>query len=72
MLAPKKVKFRKMMKGRMTGKAYRGSQITLGEFGLKALESAVDWFTFSNLDFGHVLVSLLSVAGCVWKMKGDD
>ncbi len=39
MLAPKKVKFRKMMKGRIRGKAYRGSEVTLGEFGLKALES---------------------------------
>ncbi len=38
MLAPKKVKFRKMQKGRMRGKAYRGGQITLGEYGLKALE----------------------------------
>ena len=38
MLAPKKVKFRKMQKGRMRGKAYRGGQVTLGEFGLKALE----------------------------------
>jgi len=38
MLAPKKVKFRKMQKGRMRGKAYRGSRVTLGEYGLKALE----------------------------------
>lgn len=38
MLAPKKVKFRKMQKGRIRGKAYRGSEVTLGEFGLKALE----------------------------------
>ena len=43
MLAPKKVKFRKMQKGRMRGKAYRGGQITLGEFGLKALEPG--WVT---------------------------
>jgi large subunit ribosomal protein L16 len=40
MLAPKKVKFRKMQKGRMRGKAYRGGQVTLGEFGLKAMEPA--------------------------------
>ncbi len=38
MLAPKKVKFRKVQKGRMRGKAYRGGGVTLGEFGLKALE----------------------------------
>ena len=38
MLAPKKVKFRKMQKGRMRGKAYRGGGITIGEYGLKTLE----------------------------------
>ena len=35
---PKKVKFRKMMKGRMSGKAYRGAEVSFGEYGLKALE----------------------------------
>lgn len=38
MLAPKKVKFRKMQKGRTRGKAYRGGRITIGEYGLKTLE----------------------------------
>ncbi len=38
MLAPKKVKYRKKMKGRMKGLAYRGSEISFGEFGLKVLE----------------------------------
>jgi large subunit ribosomal protein L16 len=38
MLAPKRVKFRKQMKGRMTGAAYRGSSLSFGDFGLKALE----------------------------------
>jgi large subunit ribosomal protein L16 len=38
MLQPKKVKHRKMMKGRMRGKAYRGSDVSFGEFGLQALE----------------------------------
>jgi large subunit ribosomal protein L16 len=38
MLAPKKVKHRKVQKGRMTGKAYRGSTLAFGEFGLKVLE----------------------------------
>jgi large subunit ribosomal protein L16 len=37
MLAPKKVKYRKQMKGRMTGIAYRGSELSFGEFGLKAM-----------------------------------
>ncbi|SCY80136.1 MULTISPECIES: 50S ribosomal protein L16 [Desulfoluna] len=38
MLSPKKVKFRKQQRGRMTGKAYRGSTLSFGEFGLQALE----------------------------------
>ncbi len=38
MLAPKRVKHRKVQKGRMTGKAYKGSRIAFGEFGLKVLE----------------------------------
>jgi len=38
MLQPKKVKHRKQQKGRMRGKAYRGSTLTFGDFGLQALE----------------------------------
>ncbi|HSN82370.1 MAG TPA: 50S ribosomal protein L16 [Polyangiales bacterium] len=38
MLQPKKTKFRKQMKGRMRGKAYRGSKVSFGDFGLQALE----------------------------------
>lgn len=38
MLSPKKVKWRKVQKGRMRGKAYRGSDVSFGEFGLMALE----------------------------------
>ncbi|MBY0369041.1 50S ribosomal protein L16 [bacterium] len=38
MLAPKRVKYRKMQKGRMKGKAYRGSTLNFGDFGLQALE----------------------------------
>lgn len=38
MLAPKRVKHRKQQKGRMRGAAYRGSDISFGDFGLKALE----------------------------------
>lgn len=36
MLQPKRTKFRKQMKGRMTGKAYRGSKVSFGDFGLQA------------------------------------
>ena len=38
MLSPKKVKFRKMQKGRMKGLAYRGCTLNFGEFGLQAIE----------------------------------
>ncbi|MCA9583319.1 MAG: 50S ribosomal protein L16 [Myxococcales bacterium] len=38
MLQPKKTKFRKQMKGRMRGKAYRGSDVSFGDFGLQATE----------------------------------
>ena len=38
MLQPKKTKFRKQVKGRMGGKAYRGGKVSFGDFGLQALE----------------------------------
>lgn len=38
MMLPKRVKYRKMMRGRMRGKAYRGAEIHFGDFGLQALE----------------------------------
>jgi len=39
MLQPKRTKFRKQMKGRHKGKAYRGGEVSFGDFGLKVLES---------------------------------
>jgi large subunit ribosomal protein L16 len=38
LLSPKKVKYRKLQRGRMRGKAYRGSSLVFGEYGIKALE----------------------------------
>ena len=38
MLSPKRVKYRRIQKGRMRGKAYRGSDLNFGDFGLQALE----------------------------------
>lgn len=38
MLSPKKVKFRKQQRGRMTGAAYKGSKLNFGEYGLQAVE----------------------------------
>lgn len=38
MLSPKRVKYRRVQKGRMRGKAYRGAELNFGDFGLQALE----------------------------------
>lgn len=42
MLLPKRVKYRRVHRGRMTGKAYRGSTVSNGEYGLQALEPGMD------------------------------
>src|SRR2546428_7136994 len=55
MLAPKKVKHRKMQKGRLRGKAYRGCQLTLGEYGLKALEPG--WNTNRQLEAARIAMT---------------
>jgi large subunit ribosomal protein L16 len=62
MLAPKKVKFRKMMKGNMNGKAYRGSDISFGEFGLKALEPG--WITSRQIEAARVAITREAKKGC--------
>ena len=41
MLMPKKVKFRKQQRGRMCGKAWRGSDLSFGDYGLKVMEQAL-------------------------------
>lgn len=62
MLMPKKVKFRKMQKGRMNGKAYRGSDISFGEFGLKALEPG--WITSRQIESARVAINRHVKRGC--------
>src|ERR671929_49886 len=65
MLAPKKVKHRKMQKGRMTGKAYRGSRVTLGEYGLKALEPG--WITNRQIEAARIAMTRhVKRGGRVW------
>lgn len=65
MLAPKKVKHRKMHKGRMSGKAYRGSQITLGEYGLKTLEPG--WVTNRQIEAARIAMTRhVKRGGRVW------
>ena len=48
MLMPKRVKYRKQMRGRMKGKATRGTEVSFGEYGLQALEPA--WITARQIE----------------------
>lgn len=65
MLMPKKVKFRKMQKGRMNGKAYSGSTVAFGEFGLKALEPG--WLSSQQIEAARVAITRHAKRGCkVW------
>lgn len=65
MLAPKKIKFRKMQKGRMHGKAYRGGQIAFGEYGLKALEPG--WITSRQIEAARIAITRhVKRGGQVW------
>ena len=62
MLMPKKVKFRKMQKGRMNGKAYSGSSIAFGEFGLKALEPG--WISSAQIEAARIAITRHAKRGC--------
>ena len=55
MLAPKRVKYRKQMKGRMTGEALRGSSVSFGDYGLQALESG--WLTARQIEAARIALS---------------
>ena len=65
MLMPKKVKFRKQQRGRMAGKAFRGSSVDFGQFGLKALEPG--WITNRQIEAARVaLTRRIKRGGKVW------
>ncbi len=65
MLMPKKVKFRKMQKGNMNGKAYTGSEVSFGEFGLKAMEPG--WVSSRQIEAARVAINRHVKRGCkVW------
>jgi len=55
MLMPKKVKHRKQQRGRMRGKAYRGSSLTFGDYGLQALEPC--WITARQIEAGRITIT---------------
>ncbi len=65
MLVPKRVKHRKQQRGRMKGKAVRGTKITFGEFGLQALEPA--WITNRQIEAARIaLTRYIKRGGKVW------
>ena len=65
MLMPKKVKFRKQQRGRMTGKAWAGSRIDFGDYGLKALECG--WVTQREIEAGRIAITrFIKRTGRIW------
>ena len=65
MLMPKRVKRRRVFRGRMTGKANKGNQIAYGEFGLQALEPA--WITSNQIEAARIAMTrYMNREGKVW------
>ena len=65
MLMPKRTKYRKVMRGRMTGKAYRGSTISFGDFALAAQEPA--WVSSRQIEAARrAITNYLKRGGKVW------
>ena len=71
MLMPRKVKYRKQQRGRMTGKAWRGSSISFGEFGLKAMECG--WVTGRQIEAARIAMTRsIKRGGKVWVRTFPD
>jgi large subunit ribosomal protein L16 len=65
MLMPKKVKFRKVQRGRMTGKAWTGSTIAFGDYGLKALECG--WVSAREIEAARIAITrFIKRNGRIW------
>lgn len=65
MLMPKRVKYRRVMRGRLTGRATRGTEVTYGEYGLVAMEPA--WITSNQIEAARVaLTRFIKRGGQVW------
>ena len=65
MLMPKRVKYRRVHRGRLTGKAMRGNTVTYGDFGLQALEPA--WVTANQIEAARIAMTRYTKrAGQVW------
>jgi large subunit ribosomal protein L16 len=65
MLMPKKVKYRKQQRGRMKGKAWRGSTIAFGDYGLKALECG--WVSDRQIEAARIAMTrFIKRGGKIW------
>lgn len=65
MLMPKRTKYRRVQRGRMTGKATRGNTITYGQFGLQALEPC--WITSNQIEAARIAMTrYIKRGGKVW------
>jgi large subunit ribosomal protein L16 len=65
MLMPKKVKHRKVMRGKRRGKAYRGSKVTFGDYGLKALQCG--WVTARQIEAARIAMTrFVKRGGKIW------
>jgi large subunit ribosomal protein L16 len=65
MLVPKRVKYRKVQRGRRKGMALRGSEITLGEYGLQAMEPG--WITNTQIEAARIAMTrYIRRGGRVW------
>ena len=65
MLLPKRVKYRRVHRGRLKGKAYRGNKVTYGDFGLQALEPA--WITSNQIESARIAMTrYIKRGGQVW------
>jgi large subunit ribosomal protein L16 len=65
MLMPKRVKHRKQFRGRMKGKAYRGSKVSFGEFGLQSLDPA--WITNRQIEAARIAITRhVKRGGKIW------
>ena len=65
MLMPKRVKFRRVQRGRLTGKALRGNTISNGSYGLVALEPA--WITSNQIEAARIAMTrYVKRGGKVW------
>jgi large subunit ribosomal protein L16 len=65
MLMPKRTKFRKMMKGRRRGLAYRGNKVSFGDFGLQALNNG--WLKSRQIEAARVAITRkMKRTGQVW------